>query len=69
MLLSLAACGGKDDIPNEPADQTPPAAADNKQPDTAVPVDEMPVVRLCINKPGTGDVTTFLHIQMHAVAA
>lgn len=55
MLLSLAACGGKDDIPNEPADQTPPAAADNKQPDTAVPVDEMPVVRLCINKPGTGE--------------
>lgn len=54
MLLSLAACGGKDDTPNEPTNQTPPAA-DSKQPDTAVPVDEMPVVRLCINKPGTGE--------------
>lgn len=50
MLLSLAACG-KD---SEPAQVNTPKATE-ASPNPAADVSEMPVVRMCINKPGNGE--------------
>ncbi len=50
MLLSLAACGKDNSQTNEGT-----VAATEVKPDTAADVSQMPVVRMCINKPETGE--------------
>lgn len=50
MLLSLAACGKDNSQTNEGT-----VAATEVKPDTAADVSQMPVVRMCINKPGNGE--------------
>ena len=54
MIFSLAACSESGENNAKPASSNNNTVSDAK-PDTNVDVKDMPVVRMCINKPGTGE--------------